>query len=643
VKQDIKKKKATDTLNKKNERVFKIIAIALPFIFFILFELVLRLVGYGHDFSLFKKYPEDDRFLVLNDKIGLKYFSNQKDTRVGNYDIFLKDKTDNTYRVFILGASSSYGFPYELTTTFDRSIKYQLMHFFPDINFEIINLSITAVNSFTLLDFAKKLKDYEPDLILIYAGHNEYYGALGVGSTSKIGENRNLIHLVLKLRELRVTQLFRSFTLKKADANAKEDKSLMERMAAMQSIPYNSPAYYKGLKQYKANMNELCAIFSKLDIPVLYSTIISNEKDLAPLKSLDEPNELSADFQFQLATKALSDSNVALAREKFLLAKELDLLRFRAPQKINETIKELCAQYDNVYLVDSEEEIRSQIDNRILGKEVILEHVHPNLYGHRLISFAFINTLKSHQFISDRWPSTDEILNIRNRIPYTLVDSIRGEYITVMMKAGWPFNIPIPEDYTFGNSFEEKLADDVALLKLDWISLTNKLRAHYYDNQNYTELRKLLEVQATVLSYNSGINMDAGGVNVQMNDHERALFYFKKAFSLKPDSASAHSLAISYTKIDKPEQAIQYFEFLEQNINKTLGKGGIDLIQPIVKLKEELSKDKDNTSIMIKIAEHYLGFGYTENALQYIQMAQAIDKNNPECLDLITQINNKGK
>ena len=27
----------------------------------------------------------------------------------------------------------------------------------------------------------------EPDAVLIYAGHNEYYGALGVGSTESLG------------------------------------------------------------------------------------------------------------------------------------------------------------------------------------------------------------------------------------------------------------------------------------------------------------------------------------------------------------------------------------------------------------------------------------------------------------------------
>jgi hypothetical protein len=239
------------------------------------------LFGYGYDLSLFNEYKDDNRFYVLNNKIGLKYFSNEEDSRVGNHDIFLKEKSANTYRIFILGASSSFGFPYRLTTTFDRSVKYQLMQLFPEKNFEVVNLSITAVNSYTLLDFAKKLEDYDPDMVFVYAGHNEYYGALGVGSTSNIGKNRKFIQLTLKLRNLKLTQLFRNILSKgkkDVDASSSENRPLMERMAAMQSIGLNRKIIMKVLNNIVQIWMELCSIFSKLNVPVLYSTIIGNER-----------------------------------------------------------------------------------------------------------------------------------------------------------------------------------------------------------------------------------------------------------------------------------------------------------------------------------------------------------------------------
>ena len=78
--------------------------------------------------------------------------------------------------------------------------------YFPDRQFEIINLSLTAVNSYTVLGFARELVRYKPDAVLIYTGHNEFYGTLGVGSSSRIGNSTYVNRLMLQLRQLRLVQ-----------------------------------------------------------------------------------------------------------------------------------------------------------------------------------------------------------------------------------------------------------------------------------------------------------------------------------------------------------------------------------------------------------------------------------------------------
>ena len=42
----------------------------------------------------------------------------------------------------------------------------------------------------------------KPDLIIIYAGHNEYYGALGVGSVETLGDTRFLVNTVIWLKSI---------------------------------------------------------------------------------------------------------------------------------------------------------------------------------------------------------------------------------------------------------------------------------------------------------------------------------------------------------------------------------------------------------------------------------------------------------
>lgn len=58
------------------------------------------------------------------------------------------------------------GFPYPNNISFQRMLKYQLQKTNPDKDIEIINLALTAINSYTFYDFAQELVHFEPDAIL---------------------------------------------------------------------------------------------------------------------------------------------------------------------------------------------------------------------------------------------------------------------------------------------------------------------------------------------------------------------------------------------------------------------------------------------------------------------------------------------
>lgn len=72
---------------------------------------------------------------------------------------------------------------------------------------EVINLGMTAVNSYVINDLAKHVENLNPDVIIIYAGHNEYYGSFGVGSTqNNIGTSIRTKRLILWLKDFLVYQ-----------------------------------------------------------------------------------------------------------------------------------------------------------------------------------------------------------------------------------------------------------------------------------------------------------------------------------------------------------------------------------------------------------------------------------------------------
>src|SRR5690606_37401827 len=113
---------------------------------------------------------------------------------------------------------------------------------------EMVNTAITAINSFTLLDYTDQILKYKPDAVLIYAGHNEFYGAFGIGSNETMSRNRDLTQLHITLMDYKIYQLLRNVIagISQKIASGKNDEvhgTLMKRMVADKDILLNSDEY----------------------------------------------------------------------------------------------------------------------------------------------------------------------------------------------------------------------------------------------------------------------------------------------------------------------------------------------------------------------------------------------------------------
>ena len=87
-----------------------------------------------------------------------------------------------TLRIIVQGGSTAAGWPYGFGASLAGMLQQRLQATLPRRNIEVITTAMTAVNSYTLMDFAEEIIAQQPDAVLIYAGHNEYLGVLGVGS-----------------------------------------------------------------------------------------------------------------------------------------------------------------------------------------------------------------------------------------------------------------------------------------------------------------------------------------------------------------------------------------------------------------------------------------------------------------------------
>lgn len=624
-------KKTNKHTKGRKQLLFKIVAISLPFFFIILLELCLRIFGYGYNFDLFVDYQPNKDFLVFSPDASKRYFADTRFAPTGNREIFKKKKDANTIRFFVLGESTTIGYPYFHNGSFHRWLLYRLMHMYPDKHFEVINLSLTAVNSYTVKTFAEELINYEPDGVLIYTGQNEYYGGLGVGSAQTIGGSPAVVNILLRMRSLRTVQLLMNGFGKIAgwiNKQPEEEMTRMELMVGEQQIPYQSELFLKGINQFKYNMDATLHVLQKENIPVFFSNLVCNVKDLPPFIS-DEQEERNAAYYYREAQASYDRNDYIQAYEYFNKAKESDLLRFRAPDELNVIIEELCNRYSNAYFVNTKNELENHTPHRLLGDELFTDHVHPNLKGYGLMSNAFYIAIVYSGILPQ--PAQDiSVEQLLQEMPVSPVDSIAGEFRIMKLKEHWPFydslyvNISIPE-----NTVEEKLAARFFRKEEDWLSVHNTLYTTYMKLNQPDNAAKVAE--GTVLEYAEDpvFYESAAMVNGESGNIAAASFYLKKSFDFAPTFEKAHYLTIYHLMMDQPEAAIPFLNYAVKNNTKGLNLNSLKpLIEEVISLKQKLTNDPGNTSLMNDIANIYLSMDNKSGAGIYIDKIQQIDSGN---------------
>ncbi|SFC00929.1 GDSL-type esterase/lipase family protein [Spirosoma endophyticum] len=629
--------------NRKRLWLFKGIAVLLPFLVLVLVEGLLRLFGYGHDLSLFVEDPQHKGYWVMNQHASERYFTETENATIGNFEPFLKQKAAGTLRIFVLGESTTIGYPYMHNGSFHRWLQYRLLHEFPDKDTEIINLALTAVNTYTVYGFAKELVDYQADAVLIYTGHNEYYGALGVGSTSSFAHNPSLMRLVIRLREFRLIQLINAAVsgIRKTLSGDNNDlrENLMKRMAADQQIAYESDVYQAGIDQFKTNLNDICQVLSQKKIPVLISNLVSNEKDLKPFISAPGNGATSAQARYELANRAYAAGNFAEAKKAYTQAKELDMLRFRAPEAVNQLIQDVATKYPGVTLVDTKHTFDEHSPHGILGQETLLEHVHPNLYGYALLSDAFYNALKKRQLLPAGREHELSFAELQQHMPITAVDSLKGAYEVMILKEGWPFNVPMPTEEKRTKTVEEELAGALVVKQITWPDAMNQLRDHYLKQNDTLNALKVTEAFLLEFPNDPAFYTQAAKLCLSRNDNEAAVTYLKKAFRLANSFETAQPLFITLLKLDRPEEAMPYLHYAAAHNQTQFSLNELQaFVQQLIAVKGQFEKDSTNVKLSNQLAAGYLKFANTTAANKYIEKSLQIDRKNPVALGLKEQI-----
>ncbi len=367
------------------------VAMLIPVVAFAAIELGLRLFGSGSGYPLFVESPEDGDYLMPNPDVIERYFPAHAAPALAigtNY--FLREKPQDGIRIFVQGESAAAGFPFERGVSLAPLLGYRLARSFPDRHVEVVDTAMAAVSSYMLLDFVDDIVAQQPDAVLIYAGHNEFIGLLGVSSAADGPGTHALKRLTLSVERFRLYQLARDIYSRLQIAVGRspqlEGSTLMAQLARTQEVPLGSETFERGIEQWKQNLSAIVERYSAAGIPVFVATVTSNLKDQPPFASASGPD--SAEQYFAAAGVLEQRGEFNEARRLYELARDHDLLRFRAPTAINEATIEI-ARTTAAEFVDVAAAFDAASPQGIVGEELLLEHVHPNVEGYFLLADTF--------------------------------------------------------------------------------------------------------------------------------------------------------------------------------------------------------------------------------------------------------------
>jgi tetratricopeptide (TPR) repeat protein len=626
------------TISKPKAFIFRILLILIPFFVLIIFEGPLRLFGYGENLELFVTLEKNQAYWITNPNVGRRYFQQKDFLPATSYDAFRKQKPEDGYRIFVLGGSTTAGFPYFNNGSFPRMLKTRLQDRYSELHIEMVNLAMPAVNSYTLLDFADELVRYSPDAVLIYAGHNEFYGAFGSGSTEFLGLKRWPIKLYLRLQHFRLVQLTRDVIFLAKSKPAREGNTLMARMVRQKEIPFGDKVYNSTLHAFRANLSDIIGTFQSHGVKVMLGELVSNLKDHEPFSSSFEENtdrkkwqefyakgtelakpdsymeaigqfekaiqidDLPANVHFELAKCLMKTNEINAARQAYLKAKDLDALRFRASEDFNQVIWELGDKF-NIPVVPMVVTFSQASPNGLVGNNLMLDHLHPNLRGHELMARAFSESMEDSRF----FPSGQRRKRVQSDSYYwerrgiTALDEELASIRMQVLLSNWPFKPDItdvtPLQYAPQNRLEE-LALAQWQEELSWDAAHMQL-AQYYEQDKETE-KAVQEYDAIIkgmpyavspylrlgLSYlavnkveeasavfEQSLNLEKtataqkwlGSISIHKNELKKGLEYLTEALQDQPDDPEIlFNMSVGLAKSGDFAEAIRYAEELVQ-------------------------------------------------------------------------------
>ena len=376
---------------------------------------------------------------------------------------FLAEKPSEGFRIFVVGGSSAAGFPYGPNLAFSGVLERWLRPSLPGLTIEVVNAAVAGYSSRRVLITVREIAAHEPDLLIVYSGHNEwaerrYYSRL-------IDMDPRLFRLREGLFSTRLfTVLSRLRPSGRPDAGEAltrlmedERREFVEMFAVFSDRAdgrsYATPGEIEQRDQlYHINLVEIVEAARGAGAQVLLMSLSQNFSDWRPgasghredlsetqandwqrllesgrqarsrgdcaaaLRHFDRALSIDADhaqLHFEIAGCHRSGGDEIEAWRHYRRASDLDRIPHGAPTYFNDLLHELAEQNELLWL-DVDDLLRRDSGPGLVGNDLFVEFAHPNLRAHQLIAGALVTTLRAselprpaHEWVEEAIPDPD--------------------------------------------------------------------------------------------------------------------------------------------------------------------------------------------------------------------------------------------
>jgi len=355
-----------------------------------------------------------------------------------NYQEFALEKPRNGLRVFTIGGSSAYGFPWGAKVAFPALLGKALAASLPGRPVESVNAAAMSYGSTRLRAVASEVERYAPDLLIVFEGHNEFVEASlqrRVAALPQAPARGLLDHWRLYAAMTRLWE--RARPQPQAADPVERGKSLGELLGidvVRQTERFvGEPAKSEAAERLRANYEAILDGARRRGTPVLLCTVPWNESGWAPNQSvfadatplgarrlteaaiaeakdrLAHGDAAGAAARLERARGAapeyaetwfrLGQAYEALgrwdeARAAYRTARDRDAMPTRVTAAINDAIRSLGSE-PGVTLVDVERLFEGEAAHGLVGFDLVEDYVHPNPRGHRLVARALWEAILS--------------------------------------------------------------------------------------------------------------------------------------------------------------------------------------------------------------------------------------------------------